>query len=225
MQRVQRLFPLLLLALLCGLTSLARTATAAEGDVYVKVDETRLRQKASASSTPVATLTKFTPLNIEKEEAGFAYVSTKKGAKGYVEKSTLSKNPFVSVGGTFANLRSGPGTNDPILWKVKKGWPLRIVDKDGDRVHVSDYENSAGWVHESLLSQTNYVVVKLNWINLREGPGVDQNGQPKFPKRFTAEKGVIFQVVAEKDGWIQVKHGDGDEGWCSAKIVWGWLPE
>ena len=38
-----------------------------------------------------------------------------------------------------------------------------------------------------------------------------------------AQRGTTFQVLAEKDGWLKVKYEDGDIGWTSAKIVWGWL--
>ncbi len=86
-------------------------------------------------------------------------------------------------------------------------------------MQVKDYEGDTGWAHETYLSTKSCVVAKEKTINLREGPGT------QYPKRFVADKGAVFQVMEEKGGWLHLKYADGDEGWCSAKIVWGWLGE
>ncbi|MFP4382149.1 MAG: SH3 domain-containing protein [Candidatus Sumerlaeia bacterium] len=215
------LFSVLLITVLCAMTTVA----VADTPVYVKASSTKLRAKASSSATPLANLDQFTPVTHKSDEGDFALVETNSGKTGYVKKSDLSDNPFVSVSGSYANMRSGPKAGDPVLWKVKKGWPLKVLDREGPRVKVTDFEGSTGWIYESLLSSKNYVVVKLDWINLREGPGLDKDGKPKYAKRFTAERGVIFEVLKEKDGWLLVRHSDNDEAWCSANIVWGYKPE
>ena len=38
------------------------------------------------------------------------------------------------------------------------------------------------------------------WINLRDKPGLDKSGKALGAKRFSAQKGTIFQVLEEKDG-------------------------
>ena len=69
---------------------------------------------------------------------------------------------------------------------------------------------------QCLVKLTPFVITKLAESNIRTGNSTED------PIVFTAEKGVLLQVQQEKNGWLRVKHSDGDEGWISAKIVFGW---
>jgi SH3-like domain-containing protein len=155
-------------------------------------------------------------------EGKWSRVRTKEGATGWIFSDYLARHAYVSVGASVAPMRQGPNSEDPILWKVNKNWPLQIVERTEHWAKVRDCDGSEGWIHESNLSADNYVVVKAVSMNLREGPGVDKDGNPKAPRRFAAQKGVIFLVLDAKDGWLKLRHKDGDEGWAGAKQVWGW---
>lgn len=203
----------------------AKSALDTEKSVVVKESRANLRDAGGTHGKILDTLTEFTPVQKMGQEGEYVKVKTTSGKVGYVHGSLLARSNFLSVKGSYANMRSGPNRNDPVLWKIKRNWPLQALEKSGSRVKVRDYEGSEGWVHESLLSTEPYVVVKLKWINLREGPGLDANGKPKYAKRFTAEQGVVFKVLEEREGWLRVRHADGDEGWCSGNIVWGYFPE
>jgi len=184
--------------------------------VLVNVAKASLRKNPAMGSTALRQLTILTPLEVVGAEGSYVKVKTSDGVTGHVHISYLSKNDYVSTSNSAVKVRSGPNPNDTALFSLKEHYPLRVLEKRGDRVRVEDYEGDGGWVHENMLSFTNYVIAKEKSINLREGPGV------QHAKRFIADRGALFRVMDEKDGWLRVKHADGDEGWCSAKIVWGY---
>jgi SH3-like domain-containing protein len=201
--------------------SAAKTAAKADSAmkmVVVSAPKTTLRAKPDRAAKAVALLTQFTPVEAIGSDGSWKKVRTLGGATGYVAGADLARGPFVSTQSPV-KVRSGPAGDDVALFSLQSGYPLRVLDKKGNRVQVKDYEGDSGWAHEKYLSIKNYVIAKEKTINLREGPGA------QYPKRFVADKGAAFEVIEEKNGWLRLKYSDGDEGWCSAKIVWGWLPE
>lgn len=187
--------------------------------VVVKATKTIVRDKASSKGKSLLSLAMLTPVEVIDRGESWTRIKTPGGIRGYVPSSSLAKSAYVSVDGQKANARSGPEPQDPVLFSLKNHYPLRVIGRKAKRVKVRDFEGDEGWIHENLLSTKRYVVVRLGLINLREGPNTEH------PKRFKAERGVVFEVLEERQGWLLVKHSDGDEGWCSAKIVWGWLEE
>ena len=136
---------------------------------------------------------------------------------GWVLGSYLTKNTYVSVENDNLNVRRGPGTNYSVVMKVAKNYPFRIVDRSEEWLLVADFDGDRGWVSQKLVSLSPYVITRLDKCNVRQGPSTESK------IAFTAERGVLFKVQEEKDGWLRIKHSDGDEGWISAKIVFGWL--
>ena len=120
----------------------------------------------------------------------------------------------MAVNSDVANIRSGPGTNFDVLWKVEKYHPLEIIEKKGNWYRFSDFEKDQGWVHKSLLGDFRAVVVIRPNCNVRSGPSLDN------PILFTVEKGIPFKVIGEKGEWLHVEHADGDTGWIHASLVW-----
>lgn len=120
----------------------------------------------------------------------------------------------VSVDVPLANIRSGPGTNYDILWKVEKNHPLEVIKKQGKWIHFRDYEGDRGWIFADLVSQKKAVIVRKTNCNVRSGPGTDK------PIQFTVEKGVPFLELDRKGNWIRIQHEDGDKGWIYKSLIW-----
>lgn len=120
----------------------------------------------------------------------------------------------LAISAPVANIRSGPGTNHSILWKVQKYFPLRVVEKSGEWVHFEDFEGDRGWVHQSLVSKIPTVITNGDACNIRSGPGTSNK------INFTVEKGIPFKVIGRDGSWIHIEHADGDEGWIHKSLVW-----
>lgn len=128
---------------------------------------------------------------------------------------------MLSIAGDDINMRSGPGTNYKVMWKLGKGFPLSVLKKKGDWYRVRDFEGTIGWVHDSVTNSTPHMIVKVNKnsnkrINIRSGPGTRYNIVAK------AHYGVVFRTLQQKDGWAKVEHEKGVTGWIKRTLLWGW---
>lgn len=120
----------------------------------------------------------------------------------------------LAVSAPVANIRSGPGTNHNVLWKVEKYFPLQVIEKSGQWYHFEDFEGDRGWVHQSLVSKISAVITKNDTCNIRSGPATSNK------IIFTVEKGIPFRVLKRKGSWIYIEHADGDKGWIHKSLVW-----
>ncbi len=121
---------------------------------------------------------------------------------------------FLAVKVPIANIRSGPGENQDLLWKVEAYHPLQVIEKNGKWYHFKDFEGDEGWVHFSLVQKMDAVITAKENCNIRSGPGT------KYDIVFTAEKGIPFKVLKNQQKWIKVEHADGDTGWIYNTLVW-----
>jgi SH3-like domain-containing protein len=113
-----------------------------------------------------------------------------------------------------ANIRSGPGTNFDILWKVEKYYPIFVIEKKDPWFHFKDFEGDTGWVHKSLVDKVEAVITKKDLCNIRSGPGTGNK------ILFTVEKGIPFKVIKRQGRWLHIEHADKDRGWIHDSLVW-----
>lgn len=128
--------------------------------------------------------------------------------------SSVASAERLSVSSDTANIRSGPGTNHDILWKVEKYHPIIILKKTDTWYHFRDFESDEGWVHKSLVNKTHTIITKSETSNIRSGPGT------KNKILFSVDKGIPFKVLEKKGKWIHIQHADGDTGWIHNSLVW-----
>ncbi len=136
----------------------------------------------------------------------------------------LSSSAFAemrSINGDKVNLRSGPGDEHNVKWEYGNGFPVKILSHKGNWLQIQDFENDKGWIHSSLLSKEPHVIVKVNkgknkQINIRSGPGT------KYKVVGKAYYGVVFKKTKQQQGWINVKHESGLDGWIEGSLLWGW---
>lgn len=121
---------------------------------------------------------------------------------------------YVAVKVPIANIRSGPGSSNDILWKVEAYHPLRVIEKKGKWYHFKDFEGDEGWIHDSLVQKMETVITKKENCNVRSGPGTGTDIV------FTTEKGIPFKILKKNKKWLNVEHADGDRGWIHQTLVW-----
>jgi len=120
----------------------------------------------------------------------------------------------LSVSASIANMRSGPGMENDVLWQVEQYHPVIVVEKRGEWYKIKDFENDVAWLHKSLLAKLEGVLTIKDKSNVRSKPDT------KSQILFTVERGVPFKVLTRKGNWIKVEHADGDVGWIYKKLVW-----
>lgn len=125
----------------------------------------------------------------------------------------------ISVKRDNINLRSGPGVGYDIKWAYGTGFPLQVLERKGEWIKVSDFEKDTGWIHASLVSDDQFVIVKAHKntdkkVNIRSGPSTSFNIIGK------AYYGVVFKRLESRSGWSKVKHESGLEGWINNSLLW-----
>ncbi len=117
-----------------------------------------------------------------------------------------------------ANLRSGPGTKNPISWEVFQYMPLQKQKKKGSWIKVKDFEGDQHWVYKKLVT-SRYMcgVVKVKKANLRTGPGTRYKLASDLP---SVEKYTVFKVAKIKGEWAKVTDSFGDSYWIFRKLLW-----
>ena len=59
---------------------------------------------------------------------------------------------FVSLRSNEINLRTGPGSNYPIVWIYqRRGMPVEVVAEFESWRKIRDWQGTVGWVHQSML--------------------------------------------------------------------------
>jgi SH3-like domain-containing protein len=121
---------------------------------------------------------------------------------------------YVSVKKDGVNIRSGPSTDDEILYEVFKDFPLEVLQRKGDWVQTRDYENDKGWIYASLLSDKTTVIVKVDTANMRSGPGTENK------IIATVKKGVVFKPIGKEGDWIKLQYKNDITGWMYNTLLW-----
>ncbi|MBW6519797.1 MAG: SH3 domain-containing protein [Desulfoarculaceae bacterium] len=121
----------------------------------------------------------------------------------------------VSVIKDGSNVRTGPSTENQVAMELFQGYPLKVVEKKGDWLKVSDFENDTGWIYRTLVGPGNTVIVNTqSAINMRSEPSTSSIIVANI------ERGVVLTKVSTKGDWIKVKHTKGAEGWIHNTLLW-----
>jgi SH3-like domain-containing protein len=121
----------------------------------------------------------------------------------------------VSVLKDGANVRTGPSTDAQVAMELFQGYPLKVEEKKGDWIKVSDFEKDSGWINKALVGPGNTVIVNSkNSINMRSEPATTGAVVANI------ERGVVLTKISTKGDWVQVKHVKGTEGWINKTLLW-----
>jgi SH3-like domain-containing protein len=114
---------------------------------------------------------------------------------------------YASIKKDGINIRSGPSTENEVLWEVFQGYPVEILKREGDWVYIRDFEDDKGWIYGPLLSDEKTMIVTVDTANMRSGPSTDDK------IIATVKKGVVFKPIEQKGKWIKVRYKNEITGW------------
>jgi SH3-like domain-containing protein len=92
----------------------------------------------------------FPVLVIEKSGEWYRFEDFE-GDKGWVHQSLVGKIPAVITRNDTSNIRSGPGTNNPVLFSVEKGIPFKVIKRKDKWIQIEHTDGDKGWIHKSLV--------------------------------------------------------------------------
>lgn len=127
---------------------------------------------------------------------------------------------FRSVGEPFAILYDAPSTKAQKVFVLTPGYPVEVVVRIEGWSKVRDDTGGFAWIESNRLSDRRTVTIKSASAEARQTP--DENSSVVF----TAEKGVILDLVSMAAGWAKVRHNDGatgsgTTGFIKVSQLWG----
>jgi SH3-like domain-containing protein len=123
---------------------------------------------------------------------------------------------FRSVGERAAILYDAPSTRADRLFVASRFYPFEVLVKLDQWTKVRDVNGEVGWIENRALGDRRTVVVTVALADVRAAPSADA------PLVFEAYKQVVLDVVdAPANGWLKVRHRDGQEGFVRVAHVWG----
>ena len=94
---------------------------------------------------------KFHPIFVIEKKDPWYHFRDFEDDKGWVHKSLVKKMKAVITKKDLCNIRSGPGTNNKILFTVEKGIPFKVIKRKGRWLHIEHADQDKGWIHDSLV--------------------------------------------------------------------------
>ncbi|NOY13400.1 MAG: SH3 domain-containing protein [Deltaproteobacteria bacterium] len=104
-----------------------------------------------AGSKVIRQLPLYTPLEVLGSRSNYFQVKDADGRTGYVHQSLTGKTPSVIVTASISNVRSGPGTEFPVVFKAVRGNCYKTVAKQQEWVQITTEAGQTGWIWQNLV--------------------------------------------------------------------------
>jgi SH3-like domain-containing protein len=123
---------------------------------------------------------------------------------------------YTSLGDKPAILYDGLSTKANKTFILARNQPLEVLVKLDKWTKVRDAEGAIGWVENSAVGDKRHVQVSVNAADIRNMP------TPSAPLVFEAQRGVLLEITGPAaEGWLPVRHRDGQAGFVRSVQVWG----
>ena len=123
---------------------------------------------------------------------------------------------YRAIGEQPAVLYDAPSAKADRLFVATRYYPFEILVKLDHWTKVRDANGEVAWVENKALGDQATVLVSVPLADVRAAP----NAQSALV--FEAYKQVLLEVLeAPVDGWLKVRHRDGQQGYIRVAHVWG----
>jgi SH3-like domain-containing protein len=123
---------------------------------------------------------------------------------------------FAAIGNKPAIVYDAPSAKAQKTFILSRLHPVEVLVKLEKWVKIRDADNTIGWVESVSLGTTRAVQVSANTAEIRAMPN------PNATIVFEALRQVVLETTGPAvNGWIPVRHRDGQTGYVSKSQVWG----
>lgn len=141
-----------MLPVLAVLASWALSASAALAEtIYVEGSTARFRAGPGTDYPILWEAPRYSPLEYLCKYEDWYVARDHEGDVGWVHEQVIGKGRAAIVINEKANIRKGPGTDNPIVFVVEKRYRFKVLDAKGAWFKVVDTEGDEGWVYGSLV--------------------------------------------------------------------------
>jgi SH3-like domain-containing protein len=132
------------LALLAPLTAVAEY-------ISVKVPVANVRSEPSESGELLWKVEAYHPMFVLEKKGNWYRFRDFEGDVGWIYAPLVNTDKSVITIKEDCNVRSGPGTQNEILFKTEIGIPFKVLKSQGRWLHVLHTDGDRGWIHKSLV--------------------------------------------------------------------------
>jgi len=123
---------------------------------------------------------------------------------------------YRSVGDRAAVLYDAPSARADRLFVASRAYPFEVLVRLDQWTKVRDANGEVAWIENRALGDRRTVMVTVPLADVRAAPN------PQAPLVFEAYKQVLLDMLEPPaNGWVRVRHADGQEGYVRAEHVWG----
>lgn len=176
--------------------STAETVTTAQGNFATVLENgVYVRSGPSSEYRIIRSVNKGYPVQIIERQDDWARIQDYLESEGWVHGSLLGANNSVIVTATKANLRSGPGTENPIVAKIDYGTVLWVRDISNEWYRVESRDTLAGWLHGQLLWPQAHEIAEVV-----EAPALIQESQQEVDEQYDRQvEEIILAQLKEQE--------------------------
>jgi SH3-like domain-containing protein len=123
---------------------------------------------------------------------------------------------FRSVGERAAILYDAPSLKADRIFVASRGHPFEVLVKLDQWTKVRDSGGEVAWIENKSLGDRRNAQVSVPVADVRAAPDA------KSALVFEAYKQVLLEVLEPAaDGWVKVRHRDGQQGYARVAHLWG----
>ncbi len=123
---------------------------------------------------------------------------------------------FRAIGDRAAVMYDAPSLKADRLFVASRGYPFEVLVKLDQWTKVRDAGGEVAWVENRALGDRRNALVNVPLADVRAAPGAQS------PLVFEAYRQVLLEVLEPPaDGWVKVRHRDGQQGYARVSHLWG----
>lgn len=127
------------------------TAAEAAERMAVSVKEANVRAAPQPNADVLWKVEKYHPVEVLEASGVWLRFKDYEGDAGWIHRTMVDKTPAVITRQNGCQLRGGPGTDQPVLLKVDKGVPFKVLKREGRWIQVEHADGDKGWISDSLV--------------------------------------------------------------------------
>ncbi|MFH1155041.1 MAG: SH3 domain-containing protein [Pseudomonadota bacterium] len=94
---------------------------------------------------------KYHPIDVVEKKGSWYHFKDFEGDLGWVHRSMVGTTRSVITVKGGCNVRSGPGTDNSIVFTVEKGVPFKVLETKGKWIRIEHADKDTGWIYSDLV--------------------------------------------------------------------------
>ncbi|MEJ2096457.1 MAG: SH3 domain-containing protein [Deltaproteobacteria bacterium] len=125
--------------------------SAATERLSVAVSVANIRSGPGTTHDVLWQVQKYYPLQILKKIGTWYDFKDFEGDEGWIHESLVNTVPTVITIKENCNVRSGPGTQYDVVFRVGRGIPFRVTGQKDKWLQIKHADGDSGWIYKTLV--------------------------------------------------------------------------